>query len=370
MSTLEAPTQAVIFSKDWRGNFWRRIIAASDSRARHRMMAATVALVVVIGVADFVTGFELSMLVFYLLPVSLGVMTAGWRFGVFIAFASVAAWLGGDIAAGAHYNSPFVPIWNALIVLVTNLVVVWLLASVMALHREMEERVRQRTVTLTDEIAERERLEKALLQISEREQRSIGRDLHDGLGQHLTGTAMSAYALGSKLAARQAPEAEEAHRIVGLIEHGIEQTRGLARGLLLPEIENEGFREAMDDLSATTRMHFRVVCDFTCDGQVNIHDKASASHVYRIAQEAVRNAIRHGAAKKITITVSDNQGMLLLRVRDDGSGLPPPGKRGQGLGLRIMAHRAAIVGATLTVDGLPCGGTLVELRLPNRVAQP
>src|ERR1700678_3195177 len=148
----------------WREGFWRRPISVSDPPSRRRYMAATFALVAVIGVADYLTGFELSFLVFYLVPVCLAVASVGWRFGTLTAVLSVATWLAGDILAGAHFANPFVPGWNALIALCTYLVVIWLLASVIGLHRAMEERVRQRTAALTDEIAERVRLEKAVLE--------------------------------------------------------------------------------------------------------------------------------------------------------------------------------------------------------------
>src|ERR1035438_6389129 len=154
--------------KVWREGFWRRVLATSEPSRKRRYMAATFGLVAVIGVADYLTGFELSLQVFYFLPVCLAVASVNWRFGVVTAVLSVAIWLVGDILAGAHFANPFVPGWNALIALGTYLVVVWLLASVTALHREMEERVRQRTAALTEEIEERVRLEKVVLEITDR----------------------------------------------------------------------------------------------------------------------------------------------------------------------------------------------------------
>jgi signal transduction histidine kinase len=327
-------------------------------------MAVTFGLVVVIGVADFLTGFQLSLLVFYFLPVCLAVAGVGWRFGVLTAVASVAVWLTADIAAGAHYANTFVAGWNALIALGTYLVVVWLLASVMGLQREMEERVRQRTVALTEEIAERKRLEKVVLEISERERRTIGHDLHDGLSQHLTGTALVAQALGAKLAARSAGEAGEMGKIVGLIEQGIEQTRSLAKGLLLAEIERGGLATALQELAAATRAQHRVECEFGCAVAIELEESGTATHLYRIAQEATRNAVRHGRARRIAITLASEAGQLVLTVRDDGAGLPPVAARGQGLGLRIMAHRAALIGGTFAVAADSQGGTVAVCRVP------
>lgn len=349
----------------WREGFWRRVLATSEPSRKRRYMAATFGLVAVIGVADYLTGFELSLLVFYFLPVCLAVASVGWRFGAFTAVLSVATWLVGDILAGAHFANPFVPGWNALIALVTYLVVVWLLESVIALHREMEERVRQRTAALTDEIAERVRLEKVVLEITERERRAIGHDLHDGLSQHLTGTALVAQALGAALAARSAPEAPEVGKIVALIEQGIEQTRSLAKGLLLAEIERDGLVTALKGLADSVRAQHRIECEFSCDTVVSLSESGTATHIYRIAEEATRNAIRHGKARRITLALSTEADELVLAVRDDGSGIPAPGRRGQGLGLRIMAHRAAIIGASFAATAQPQGGTRVECRLPH-----
>jgi len=219
---------------------------------------ATLLLVAVIGVLDFLLGFEVSMLVFYCLPVILGTAAAGWRLGATVAFTSVATWIIGDLAAGAHFSSWVVPWWNALIALSTYLIMVWLFSNVRSLQRDMEERIRQRTAALTEEIARRERLEKVILDISERERANIGRDLHDDLGQHLTGTALAGQVLGEKLQSRQAEEETEAWRIVRLVEEGIEKTRRLAKGLLLAEVEREGLREALLEYAATAAEQFRI----------------------------------------------------------------------------------------------------------------
>jgi signal transduction histidine kinase len=349
----------------WREGFWRRVLATSEPSRKRRYMAATFGLVAVIGVADYLTGFELSLLVFYFLPVCLAVASVGWRFGAVTAVLSVATWLVGDILAGARFANPFVPGWNALIALGTYLIVVWLLASVIALHREMEERVRQRTAALTEEISERVRLEKVVLEITERERRAIGHDLHDGLSQHLTGTALVAQALGAKLAARSAAEAPEVDKVVALIEQGIEQTRSLAKGLLLAEIERDGLVTALEDLAATVRAQHRVDCEFLCKAVVRLSESGTATHIYRIAEEATRNAVRHGRARRVCLELSTDAAGILLAVRDDGGGIPPPGNRGQGLGLRIMAHRAAIIGASFAIHAQAQGGTAVECRLPQ-----
>jgi signal transduction histidine kinase len=348
----------------WRGNFWRSVIAQSDPRLRARLIAATFAMIAIIGAVDFASGFQLSLLVFYFLPVCVAVAAVGRGFGIVIAFVSVATWLVADFAAGAHYANPLVPGWNALIALGTYLVVVWLFGIVLGLHREMEERVRQRTAALTEEIAERERLERALLEVSERERRSIGHDLHDGLSQHLTGTSLVAQAVEARLSARQAPEAAEVRRVVALIEEGIEETRSLAKGLLLPEIERDGLVLALQELAGAVRSQYRVECELVCGDEIPAGGNGMATQFYHIAQEAARNAVRHGAARAVAIRLSARNGTVSLAVTDNGTGLPPSARRGQGLGLRIMAHRAALIGARFAIESPSSGGTRVTCEVP------
>ncbi|MEO6992498.1 MAG: sensor histidine kinase [Lacunisphaera sp.] len=343
--------------------FWRRLITRRDSR--RRLTAITWGLVSLIGLADFLLGFEVSLLVFYFIPIALAVIARGWKFGVGIALVSVASWIGGDMAAGAHYASRVVPIWNVAIVLLTFLVLIQLLASFLNLQRDLEHRVTQRTSALASEIAERERLEKVVIEISERERRSIGHDLHDGLGQHLTGTALTAQLLVESLAERQASEAVEAIKVVTLIKSAIGQTRQMAKGLLLADIDVDGLTSALQEFCAATTEQFRVACTFdgNDESRLALSENGAATQLYRIAQEAIRNAVRHGNAKNIEVRLVRSGPTLILTVRDDGRGLPPPEARGPGLGLRIMRHRAKIISATFTIDPVAPRGTVITCAL-------
>ena len=176
---------------------------------------------------------------------ALAVWFVGDVFGIVVSILSVGAWVWGDLKAGARYSTPFVPVWNALIAVVFLFVVVGILARLRKFNRELEERVRQRTVALANEIKERARLEHELLGISEREQLRIGHDLHDSLCQHLTGTALAGQVLGEKLAEKSLPEEAAANHVVKLVEEAIDLTRTLARGLHPADLEGEGFREGV-----------------------------------------------------------------------------------------------------------------------------
>jgi len=321
-------------------------------------------LLAVIGVIDYLTGYEMLFSVFYLLEVGMATWFLGRGFGLLMSVLSVAVWIGGDMAAGARYDRPWVPIWNALILVVFYFIVVWLLASLRTLKRELENRVAERTQALTREMAERQRLEEEILAISEREQRRMGHDLHDGLCQHLTATALAGQVLDERLSAQGLPEAADAARVVGLVEEGINLARSLARGLYPVEMEAEGLMTAFHDLVSNIAQSTKVRCVFECQTPVLIHDDAVAAQLYRIAQEAVRNALQHGRPKRIGVNLSEQHGMVTLAVEDDGAGFPEGGPKSGGLGVRIMAHRAAMIGGHFAIEPAPTGGTIVSCSFP------
>jgi signal transduction histidine kinase len=327
------------------------------------LAAASLILVLLVGFVDYVSGFELSFEVFYLFAVVIATWYVGRNFGITISFLSVAIWTIGDLLAGASYSNPLIPAWNAAIVLAFYLIAVVLLFRLHTLTRELEDRVKQRTQALTQGMAERERLEKEIIEISEREQRRIGHDLHDSLCQHLTGTALAGRVLEEKLAAKASPEASDAGQIVSLIEEGILQARNLARGIMPVELDSEALMSALAELANTITARSRLTCVFTRDEDVLIPNATAATHLYRITQEAISNSIRHGKPQRIDINLATHKGVTTLTIEDDGSGLPEGWQQGQGLGTRIMAHRAAMIGGHFSIEPNPTGGTSVKCSL-------
>lgn len=330
------------------------------------LIGGGLALLVLIGIIDYLTGFFIVFSVFYLLNAGLAAWFVSRGFGVIISILSGVVWIGGDLAAGARYPSPLIPIWNALILMTSCFMVVWLLASLRSLQRELESRVEQRTEALRREMGERQRLEEEILKVSETEQRRIGHELHDGLCQHLTATALAGQVLGERLSAKGLPEVADASKVVELVEEGISLARNFARGLYPVEMESEGLMDAFHELANSTAKGAKVSCKFECDKPVLIHDDAIATHLYRIALEAVRNAIRHGKPSHIGINLSETDGLVTLSIEDDGVGLPEGRQTNQGLGIRIMAYRAAMIGGRLSVEPAPTGGTIVTCTLPRK----
>lgn len=331
------------------------------------LVALCLGIVAAVGCVDYLTGYETFFFIFYLFAVFLAVWFVGDFFGGVISALSVISWISTNVAAGERYSSCFVPVWNATIMFVFYLVVVALLAKLRTMHKELEERVRQRTATLTKEIQERTRLQKELLETSERVQRRIGYDLHDGLCQHLTGTAMVGQVLGQKLADQSLPEAAEADRVVKLVEEAIELTRKLARSLHPIEIQPGRLADNFQELAASTSDRFKVSCRFECPQAVllpAVNDVNVATHLYRIAQEAITNAVRHGKARHINLRLDATDHEFVLTVMDDGIGLPENARNGDGLGLRIMAYRASMIGATFNIERASAlGGTRVTCTL-------
>jgi PAS domain S-box-containing protein len=214
------------------------------------------------------------------------------------------------------------------------------------------------------DISDRKRLERTVLEISEREQRRIGQDLHDGLGQHLTGVAFMTKVQEQKLAERQIPEAADAAKIVQLVNDAILKTRELARGLLPVVSDAHGLMSALQLYAGEIEDLFGIACRFQCEEPVLIHDAAVATHVYHIAQEAVNNAITHGHATNILIRLfaGDREGTLI--VKDDGVGIERPRAPRSGVGLHIMNYRAGMIGGNLEIRREQSRGTAVACRFP------
>jgi PAS domain S-box-containing protein len=214
---------------------------------------------------------------------------------------------------------------------------------------------------ITRDITELKRLEREVLEISENEQQRIGQDLHDGLGQELTGLAFLSQNLGRKLAAQSLPEAaEEAQRITSLVTRAIEQTRELARGLTPVELGSDGLVAALRSLTDQVQKMCGIPLELRFDDCVRVEDHNAAVHLYRILQEAMTNAARHSAATRIWLSLQDVNHEITATVEDDGRGIPADLSNKKGLGLRLMLYRARMIGATLSILRRERGGTLIR----------
>ncbi len=217
-------------------------------------------------------------------------------------------------------------------------------------------------IALVRDVTDRTYLEKELLEISNREQMRIGQDLHDGLGQHLTGITFLAKALERKLAAQSLPEATEAGEINQLVMQALSQTRSLARGLFPVELESNGLIPAFRELADRVQQIYNITCTVEADETVDITNKNAALHLFRLAQEAISNSVRHGKAKTISVSMKRAGDWMVLTLLDDGQGFSLEQNGRKGLGLRIMTYRAQKIGGTLEIQSQPGKSTSVCCR--------
>jgi PAS domain S-box-containing protein len=215
------------------------------------------------------------------------------------------------------------------------------------------------------DVTESKRLEKAILDISSREQRRIGEDLHDGLGQHLTGIAFMSKVLEQKLAEKSMAESAAAGKIVRLVNEAIRKTRDLSRGLVPVMSDALGLMSALEQLAGEVDDVFQIGCRFECLETVLVHDNGMGMHLYHIAQEAVNNAVKHGKAANILIGLGSTGAHWALTIEDDGVGIPQPAPS-TGMGLHIMSHRAKMIGGALSIERRTNGGTLVTCAFQPR----
>jgi PAS domain S-box-containing protein len=215
----------------------------------------------------------------------------------------------------------------------------------------------------TRDITERKRLEQEILDISGRERQSIGRDLHDGLGQELTGVALMLRGLAARVRGCCPEAVESVNEIVRVVNQSIENARSLARGLLPVRTETGGLACALRELASRSRDLYGLEVRFRAEVWPELTlDETDASHLYRIAQEALTNSARHGHATTVEIFLLVARNTFLLRITDNGEGFREPTSPYKGMGLKIMKYRADMIGADFEIAPHEPGGTVVRVR--------
>jgi signal transduction histidine kinase len=208
-------------------------------------------------------------------------------------------------------------------------------------------------------------LQEEILNIALLEQQRIGQELHDGTQQELTGLGLLSQNLREALSQRGS-EAEAT--LAGRLADGIAQAnlhvRSLAHGLLPVPVDEKTLPAALGELARSTRENYGLSCQFDCPEPVLVDNSVTATHLYRIAQEAVSNAVKHAKANAISIRLARSDGDLLLEIRDDGVGIAPRTPPYEGAGLRLMEHRCSVIGGRFTVQRQDSGGTRVACAIP------
>ena len=245
--------------------------------------------------------------------------------------------------------------------------------QIVKLNEKLEQTVAERTAKLRnthklllEDIKKRKRLEREIIEISEREKRRIGQELHDSVGQQFTGVAFMTKVLQQRINDKLPEEAAAAAEIVKYVNEAAEQTRDIAKVLHPVDLCAGGLMKALYELAETTEKLFMVSCIFECDKTFEIGDTLIATQLYRITQEAITNAIKHGKAKKIRARLVCNSDKSVLIIKNDGLDFPQEFKaRGNGMGLQIMNHRVGIIGGKLDIYKPDEGGTIVTCAFPT-----
>ncbi len=222
-----------------------------------------------------------------------------------------------------------------------------------------------RMAGIAEDVTERKRLEREVLDISDREQERLGQDLHDGLCQHLVSIAMTASLLKRRLAGVANPEARIAERICSQLEDAVAQARSLARGICSLDLAEDNLPPALRELALSTTREYGIPCHVDFAEPLSIGDAGVVTNLYRIAREAVYNAAKHARPNLINIEVKAHEDVITLKVSDDGVGIDNPPKNSSGMGLGLMKYRASMIGAELKIERSLPGGTVMTCNLPR-----
>lgn len=239
-----------------------------------------------------------------------------------------------------------------------------------AARDKLEQRVRERTADLEAEMIERQKLEKQVLECRDNEQRRFSQDLHDGLGQCLTGVLFHVLALERDLTSDHSDLASAASKIAELVNQSINQAHDLARGIDPVPLRPDGLMCALDELVRALCDASPTKCSFQCEEPILLEDNAVATHLYRIAQEAISNAIKHSKASQVTVRLEKLSKSSALVITDDGIGISERRDFRRGRGLNIIKHRARLIDAALDVKTTPSGGATVRCEFSSVKSRP
>ena len=314
-----------------------------------------------IGWLDYITGFEVTWFVFYGIPIFLAVWWAGSRAGLFIAILSGLVWWLANMD-----SSPYVTHLGYAWALANRLVYLWLVVFAVGALRNKQEADEARIKMLE----ERRQLEKDIVSVSEHEQQRIGQDLHDGICQQLAAIGCAARVLAEDLQAQGVQSANDASLIEGSLKQVVMEARNLARGIFPVHVDRSGLAAALVDLGRmTSRLTGTPIIVNECV-DVPLDAPEVSMHLYRIAQEAVSNAVKHSGATEIKVATRLTGDWLELCVEDNGRGMAAnTGAPDEGMGLRTMHYRAQVLQASLSIKPRPQGGTRVSCRLQIQQAK-
>ncbi len=317
------------------------------------ILAEATLLVLITGFFDAITGYEVSLSILYGIPIYLVAWFISKEAGVLISLICGIVWWWASVAGGQPYPNSWLEAWE---VCVRISFFVFIAIGAASLKRDHDAAASR--IALLEHTR---RLEQEIIEISEREQRRIGRDLHDGLCQYQAALACSAASLHDDLTRKNLTvEAQRANELALRLREAVAQTRDLARGLVPVQMEEEGLASALQELASSVTQLQSVDCHFHLLGQPPMFQNTAATHLYRIAQEAINNATRHGRAERIAISLVADDEATVLQIEDNGIGLKRAQHSSTGMGMNIMRYRAHLAGGDLLVEEPTAGGTSIS----------
>jgi len=338
-------------------------IAVKD---RKKFTAAVLCLIgtFLIGDVDYITGYQISLLVIYILPVGFATIYVGPAFAILLALLSIAISICTDFWAGMPYSEAPILIWNVMIVLSLFGIVIGLLHALNRILLRLKASVEQGTRDLLGEMSERGRLEREIIDLSEQERRRFGQELHDTVCQELASVAIAAHMLERKLLAAGHDETGHASEMAYMADRALETTRRVARGFFTAGFDGAGLAEALRETARHTEEQSGISCVVHWQENLTITNEDAVIHLFRIAQEAIHNVVKHAPASHIKVSLERKEEMLQLVIEDDGNRLFLSNGAKKGLGLRIMAYRARLIGGEFKTEHPAEGGTRVVCLVP------
>jgi signal transduction histidine kinase len=334
-----------------------RLVTAFQRQPHEWIFAEAAALLVPIAFLDYSTGYEVSLSLLYCVPIFIVAWYCDRNSGVLMALLASITWWWADVQAGHLYLQSWMEYWEVLV-----------RCSFFVITAIGTSAVKQERDASASRIALLEysqRLEREIIGISEREQERIGQDLHDGICQYLAALSCSAASLKSDLDGHHlAAESKVADELAGFLRDAVIQIRNLARGLAPVQMDESGLASALEELTASATRLLGIRCVYESAGTPLIRDNAVAMHLYRIAQEAINNATKHGKATNVRVSLIADPKATTLRIADDGVGISKTATESDGMGLGLMLYRARLVGGDLNIESPNTGGTIVSCGIP------
>jgi glucose-6-phosphate-specific signal transduction histidine kinase len=322
-----------------------------------RVLLLALGLLTIIAIVDDATGYEVSIYPFYALPVLLVVWYESVPLALCLAAISAIVWWIIDWQSGHPYPTEWLRVWEALFRFLAYSLVIFAAWT----FRRQRNAMRARLALLERS----QRLEAEIISISDREQQRIGRDLHDGVCQYLAAIALSASMLKRELGKLGSPYTERVGEVANAIREAGNRTRELARGLSPVDRDEGGLESALEELAVTTSALTGIACSFGARGDALVPSSARDVHLFRIAQEAVSNALKHSRAQRIVIALENGKEGCSLRVSDNGTGFHPALISEGGMGLRTMRYRAQMIRARFEILSDASNGTLILCSIPT-----